>query len=157
RRWNLDSQNEDKASRRSLPGGASAQVRVLSPNGRLAALAEGNKGHVFNASAGKETFQIDSANERFRRMIFSHDSDKLVIVDDKVRWLSAESGEVIASGPQRFRFVSSLALSADGLTLAVVGYIPSSPYNLVSIFRLDTTKRTMTPQGKDFPCLTVSA
>ena len=62
RRWDLDSQDEDEASRRDLPGGPSAQVRVLSPNGRLAALAEGNKVHVFDTSTGKETFQIDSAN-----------------------------------------------------------------------------------------------
>ena len=62
RRWDLGSQDEDEASRRDLPGGASAQVRVLSPDGRLAALAEGNKVHVFDTSTGKETFQIDSAN-----------------------------------------------------------------------------------------------
>src|SRR5205085_895676 len=58
RRWDLGSQAEDKASRRDLPGGPSAQVRVLSPDGRLAGLAEGNKAHVFDTSTGKETFQI---------------------------------------------------------------------------------------------------
>ena len=44
RRWDLGSQVEDEASRRDLPGGPSAQVRVLSPDGRLAALAEGEQG-----------------------------------------------------------------------------------------------------------------
>src|SRR5262245_52039109 len=34
RRWDLGFQVEDQASRRDLPGGPSAQVRVLSPNGR---------------------------------------------------------------------------------------------------------------------------
>ena len=61
RRWDLGSQDEDQASRRDLPGGPGAQVRVLSPDGRLAALAEGNKVRVFDTSTGKETFQIDSA------------------------------------------------------------------------------------------------
>src|SRR5262249_18317602 len=50
RGWDLSSQSEDSASRRDLPGGPSAQLRVLSPNGRLAALAQGNKVHVFDTS-----------------------------------------------------------------------------------------------------------
>ena len=91
RRWDLGSQHEDEASRRDLPGGPGAQVRVLSPNGRLAALAEGNKVHVFDTSTGKETFQIDSAEIVHTcisaRLIFSRDGDRLVIVDDKIRWL----------------------------------------------------------------------
>ena len=62
RRWDLGSQDEDEASRRDLPGGRSAQVRVLSPDGRLAALAEGNKVHVFDTSTGKE-----NVPDRFRR------------------------------------------------------------------------------------------
>ena len=103
RRWELGSQVEDQASRRNLPGGPSAQLRVLSPDGRLAALAEGNKVHVLDTSTGKETFQIDSADEPYRRLIFSPDSARLVIVDDKIRWLSAVSGEVIAAVNQKFR------------------------------------------------------
>ena len=61
----LGSQVEDEASRRNLPGGPGAQVRVLSPDGRLAALAEGNKIHVFDTSMGQETLQIDSADDPF--------------------------------------------------------------------------------------------
>ena len=64
RHWDLDSQDEDEASRRDLPGGPGAQVRVLSPDGRLAAFAEGNKVRVFDTSTGKETFPIDSADRR---------------------------------------------------------------------------------------------
>ncbi|MGH7136655.1 MAG: protein kinase domain-containing protein [Pirellulales bacterium] len=70
RRWDVDSQSEDEAKRRDLPGGLSAQVRVLSPVGRLAALAEADKVRVFDTSMGKETFQIDSADDRFRRLLF---------------------------------------------------------------------------------------
>src|SRR5262249_17429395 len=33
RRWDLGSQDEEEASRRDLPGGPGAQLRVLSPNG----------------------------------------------------------------------------------------------------------------------------
>ena len=147
RRWNLDSQDEDDASRRDLPTGASASVRVLSPSGRLAALAEGNKVRVLDTSSGKENFQIDSAQRQARRLIFTPDSGKLVIVDDKIRWCNAVSGEVIASVDQGFYRGSSLALSADGLTLAVVGHGPLG--DQFSIFRLDAATRRVTPQAKD--------
>ncbi len=147
RRWDQASQSEYKASRRDLPGGPSAQVRVLSPNGQLVALAEGNKVHVFDTSTGKETFQIDSASTRVRHLIFSRDEGRLVIVDDKIRWLSAKSGEVIASVDQKFNNLYSLALSADGLTLAVVGHGLSFLH--FSIFRLDATTRTVTLGAKD--------
>ena len=58
------------------------------------------------------------------------------------------SGEVIASVDQKFdRRRTVLALSADGLTLAVVGHGPSGA--LFSIFRLDATTKTVTPLAKD--------
>jgi len=147
RRWNLGSQDEDKASRRDLPGGPGAQVRALSPNGRLAALAEGNKVHVFDTSMGKEQLQINSAQGRARRLLFTPDSGRLVIVDDKIRWCNAVSGQVIASVNQGFMRGSSLALSADGLTLAVVGH--GTFGNQFSIFRLDRATQKVTPQAKD--------
>src|SRR5262249_17290020 len=147
RRWNLDSQDEDKASRRDLLIGPNAQFRVLSPDGRLVALAEGNKVHVFDTSTGKENFQIDSANARDRRLIFTPDGGRLVIVDDKIRWCAAASGQVVGSLNQEFNRGSSLALSADGLTLAVVGHGPLG--NQFSIFRLDAATRKVTLQAKD--------
>src|SRR5579884_12549 len=147
RRWDLGSQDEDKASRRDLPGGPGAQISVLSPNGRLAALAEGNKIRVFDTSTGKETFQIDSANNQVRRLIFSRDNDRLVVVDEKIRWLSAVSGEVIASIDKKFQRIESLALSADGLTLAVVGY--GNMGQQFASFRLDATAKKVTPLAKD--------
>ena len=148
RRWDPSSQAEDEASRRDLPGGPGAQLRVLSPNGRLAALAEGNKVHVFDTSTGDETFQIDSANTNGRHFVFSKDGDRLVIVDDTIRWCDAASGEVIASLDQKFGRIESLALSADGLTLAVVGH--GNTGQLASIFRLDATAKAATPMAKDF-------
>ncbi len=102
RRWDVDSRYEDEAKRRDLPGGPTAQVRVLSPDGRLAALANGDKVRVFETSTGRETCQIDSANDEFRSLIFSPDSARLVIVDDQIRWLDAVSGEVIAAVNQKF-------------------------------------------------------
>lgn len=177
RRWDVDSQDEDEAKRRDLPGGPvdltnsvtragvdeakrrdlpggpDTRVRVLSPDGRLAALAEGDKVRVFDTSTGKETCQIESADDPFRRLIFSADSARLVIVDDKIRWLSAVSGEVIAavnqqfSGPPRGRFARSLVMSADGLTLAVVAHGGGGV--LFSIFRLDETAQKVTPLAKD--------
>ena len=83
----------------------------------------------------------------YRRLIFSRDGDRLVIVDDKIRWCNAASGEVIASVDQKFDRVESLALSADGLTLAVVGH--GYDRQLFSIFRLDATAKTVTPLAKD--------
>jgi len=147
RRWNLGSQDEDEASRRDLLNGGSAAVGALSPDGRLAALADGNKVHVFDTSTGKEHFQIDSAGGQARRLIFAPDSGRLVIVADKIRWCAAASGQVIASVDQTFSRSSSLALSADGLTLAVVGH--GGTGNQFSIFRLDATAKTVTPQAKD--------
>ncbi|MGO9465529.1 MAG: hypothetical protein ACLQVF_15405 [Isosphaeraceae bacterium] len=149
RRWDLGSQHEDEASRCDLPGGPGAQFRVLSPDGRLAALAEGNNVRVYDTATGHEKFAVDSANPQdimgrhFRRLIFSRDGDRLVIVDDKIRWLSTGSGEVIASSDQRIYRVESIALSADGLTLAVAGFGGLGEF--ASIFRLDPAAKTVTP------------
>jgi WD40 repeat protein/tetratricopeptide (TPR) repeat protein len=155
RRWDVASQAEDKASRRDLPGGAIARYGILSANGRLAALALGNKVHVFETSTGKGTIQIDSASNQFRGAIFSPDNDRLVIVDDKIRWLNAASGEMIAFIDKRFDRFSSLDLSADGLTLAIAGHGPIG--SLFSIFRLDATNRTVTPLARDVDSSSSSA
>src|SRR5262249_29566249 len=74
--------------------------------------------------------------------------DRLVIVDDRIRWLNAVSGEVIASVKQQFNNLYTLALSADGLTLAVVGHGTTAQH--CSIFRLDVTGKKVTPLAKDF-------
>src|SRR5262249_52814107 len=95
RRWELSSRDEDSASRRDLPGGPGTDVCVLSPNGQLAALAHANRVHVFDTSTGRQTFSIDSADSNpYRRLIFSRDSQQLVIVDNRIRWCNAVSGEV---------------------------------------------------------------
>ena len=152
RRWDLDSQREDEARRRELAGGSSASVRVLSSDGRLAALAEGDKVRVFDTSTGNEKLSIHSANTVGRRLVFSRDGDRLVILDDQIRWLSAKSGEVIASNEQNYypvaRTTGSVALSADGLTLAVVGH--GQIGHLVSVFRQDATARRVTPLAQEF-------
>jgi WD40 repeat protein/tetratricopeptide (TPR) repeat protein len=119
----------------------------LSPDGRLVALAEGKKVHVFDAATGNEKFSIDSASTFSRRLIFSRDGDSLVIVDNKIRWVSAQSGDVIASADEKFNNVNSLALSADGLTLAVVGL--GFTGNRISSFRLDADARKVIPLAKD--------
>jgi WD40 repeat protein/tetratricopeptide (TPR) repeat protein len=158
RRWDLSSQAEIEANRRDLPGGPVAKERVLSPNGRLAALADGKNVHVFAAATGNKSFSIDSTTNRspFHSLIFSRDGDRLVILDDKLRWCNASTGEVIASIDQKHGRVEALALSADGLTLAVVGY--GNLGNQSSIFRLDPTTRKVTPKAKDLGLLgTLSA
>jgi WD40 repeat protein len=147
RRWDFGSQHEDEASRRDLVGFRAAQIAVLSPNGRRVALAEGNKVHVFDTSTGKETFQIESAKVFSRFLIFSREESRLVIVDDKIRWVSAETGAVIASADRDRDRVESLALSADGLTLAVVGQTTFG--RNFSIFRLNATTRTVSPLAQN--------
>ena len=142
RRWDLESQQEDRAGRRDLPRGPVAQVRILSPNGRLSALAEDNTVHVFETSSGKDIFQFYSAYSPVRRLAFTRDNDKLVVVDDKIRWCSAVTGEVLASLDQKFDRIETLALSGDGLTLAVVGH--GSLGQLFSIYRLDATEKNVT-------------
>ncbi|HEV3025391.1 MAG TPA: WD40 repeat domain-containing protein, partial [Pirellulales bacterium] len=125
-----------------------AQVRVLSPDGRQAALAESNKVRVYDTATGHEKFAVDSANpldfasRYIRHLIFSRDGDKLVILDDKIRWLSTASGEVIATFDEKLNRVECIALSADGFTLAVGGY--GAFGELSSIFRLDAAAKTVT-------------
>ena len=92
-----------KRAAATCPAVPSAQVRVLSPDGRLAALAEGNKVRVFDTSTGNERPRSIPPMIQFRRLIFSADSARLVIVDDKIRWLSAASGEVIAAVESEIR------------------------------------------------------
>jgi WD40 repeat protein len=142
RHWNLDSQDEDLARRHDLPGGADAQVRALSPSGRLAALAVGGKVHVFDTATGQEKFQIPSANVGSRRLIFSRDEESLVIVDNMIRWVSAVDGERIANFSRYINRVGGVALSADGQTLAVVGH--SALGKEYTIFRLDAATRKIT-------------
>ena len=120
----------------------------MSPDGRLAAVAEGNKVRVFETSTGKEKFSLDSVEASLRHLIFARDGDRLAIVDDKIRWLSASSGEMIASVAHKFDNVYSVALSGDGLTLAVVGHGGMGQY--ISIFRLDATAKKVTSLAKDF-------
>jgi WD40 repeat protein/tetratricopeptide (TPR) repeat protein len=151
RRWDLDSQEENQVRRLDLPGGRTATVDVLSPDGRLAALVEGNKVRVFDTSTGKEKFQLDSTftGQHERPLVFSKSGDKLVIADDKIiRWCNTASGEVIGSVAQTFTLQTSIALSADGLTLAQVGNRPREVLGFL-IHRLDPTTRRVATLAKD--------
>ncbi len=147
RRWNLNSRSEEQAARLDLPAAASALVRTLSPDGRLTAWAAGNEVHVTECSTGKELWRIGSANVRARGLIFSPDGSRLVILDDKIRWCDAASGQEIGVLNQNIDIHRSLALSADGLTLAVVGHSTTS--NLFSVFRLNPATKTVAPMAKD--------
>ena len=80
------------------------------------------------------------------RLIFSRDGDRLVVVDNLIRWVSAGNGEVIASYNENLDRIDSLAVSSSGLTLAVVGHGPTGDH--FSIFRLDAAAKTVTPQAR---------
>jgi WD40 repeat protein/tetratricopeptide (TPR) repeat protein len=146
RRWDLNSQAENSASRRHLPPGTGDALPVLSPDGRLAALAQADKVRVYDTSTGDVKFAVDSANPTFCDLIFSRDADRLVIVDDKIRWLNTANGAVIASFDWIIGRVGGLALSVDGLTLAVVGH--GGLGDMVSVFRLDAAGRKVTTLAK---------
>ncbi len=141
RRWNLGNGQEDEGSRRDLPVGVGTGESVLSPNGLLAARAEGNKLRLFDTSSGRETLQVDSTADLARHLIFSPDGALLVIVDDRIRWFNCSTGEQVATFDQKFDRVNSLALSADGLALAVVGHGAWS--GDFSIFRLDPITKSV--------------
>lgn len=146
RRWDVDLEAEDEPSRRDLPDGASAWLRTLSPNGKLVALAAGDKLQVFDSATGIEQYQINLGKNSHRRVAFSGDSAWLVIVDDKIRWFTAR-GEAVASFDQKFDRIESIALSSDGLTLAVVGH--SSVASMFSTYRLDTSAKKVNRLAKD--------
>ncbi len=111
-------------------------------------LAEGNKVRVYDTSTGNLKFAVDSTSPLSRDLIFSRAGGRLVIVDDKIRWLNAANGAVIASFDWTTGRLGGLALSADGLTLAVVGH--GGVGDLTSIFRLDAAAKKVTPLVKDF-------
>ena len=143
RRWDLGTQQEDETSRRGLVGGSSAQVRVLSPDGTRAALAAENKVHIFDTMTGQEVFHVNSTNSNLRRLIFSGDSSRFIIVDDKFRYLNAVTGKVIASSDEKIQLLNSWRLSADGRTLAVsanTGYVVS---------RIDETRQSVISQAQN--------
>ncbi len=146
RRWDLDSQAEEEAGRRALTGFAGLRAVALSPDGRLAAVVAGNKVRLFDICSGNEAGQVDSADGQSRDLIFARDSGRLLIVDDKIRFCNTVTREVIASVETRFDSIASLAVSADGLTFAVVGHGPSGAE--LSTFRLDAAARTLIPLAK---------
>ncbi len=143
RRWDLGTQQEDETSRRGLVGGSSAQVRALSPDGTRAALAAENKVHIFDTMTGQEVFHVNSTNSNLRSLIFSGDSSRFIIVDDKFRYLNAVTGKVIASSDEKIQLLNSWRLSADGRTLAVsanTGYVVS---------RIDETRQSVISQAQN--------
>src|SRR5262249_37757507 len=137
---------EDEAGRRTLKGGEGPRLGVVSPDGRLAALTAGNTIHVFDTSTGQETISIDCTNDPTRRMIFTRDGARLVIFSSRIRWCDTTTGTVIASLDPRIKWYSqwcSLALSADGLTLAVAGH-GGNANSRFSLFRLNARTRKVT-------------
>ena len=67
RRSDLATHVEDASSRRDLPGGSGIQKIRLSPNSRLAALADAKKASVFYTATGKLQFELDHhGSSKFR-------------------------------------------------------------------------------------------
>ncbi len=153
RRWHLGSNAEDERLRRTLVNGRNAHRRVLSADGRRAALARANRVHVLDTSTGKELWQLESADVPTRRLIFAPAGNRFVVVDDKIRWCDANEGRIVGSHELGSPHCESLALSADGLTLAVVGHNNSRSSTglgeCLSVFRLDPTAGSVVPLVQD--------
>jgi WD40 repeat protein/tetratricopeptide (TPR) repeat protein len=147
RRWNADSQAEDPARRRVLPGCRTADARAVSADGRLVALADGGMVRVYEADTGDERFAVDWDLNSSRDFILSARGEWLVIVDNKVRWFNAATGDLAASMSLRFGRVESLALSENGLTLTVVGH--GGIGNLATVLRLDEATKTVAIKVRD--------
>lgn len=122
RHWDVTARQEDEANRREPPGGPGAEALTLSSDGRLAGLISGSKVRVWDTTTGSLKFELDSTGTSVRKLIFARDGERLVVVDDKIRWLNTASGELIASVDGKFQRINDLALSADGKALAVVGH-----------------------------------
>ena len=155
RHWDLESQVEKASLRRELPHGRDAQQRVLSSDGQLAALAAGDLVHVLDTSTGRMVCQLASTSVPTRRLIFAPTGDMLVIADDRIRWCDTASGRIVGSRDLGARkpYRESLNLSADGLTLAVVGHNKSKIHQGIgecfSIFRLDPSSGDVAQLLKD--------
>lgn len=147
RHWNVDYEEEDETARHDLPGKPNTRRRLLSPDGRLVALSEGGKVRVFDASTGQVNFQVDTAYSQRYILNFSREGNRLVIVDNKIRWLNTASGELIGSFDREFDRINSLALSADGLTVAVVGH--SNLGQQFSSYRLNVSTKAVAPLAVD--------
>ncbi|MGI9244297.1 MAG: protein kinase domain-containing protein, partial [Verrucomicrobiales bacterium] len=155
RHWDLESQVEKDALRRNLPGGQDARHRVLSSDGGLVALAVGNRIQVLDTSSAREICHLESADARNRRLIFTPAGDRLVVVDDMIRWCDTKDGRIIGSLDLRrtTQYQESITLFADGLTLAVVGHNNSANENgigeCLSVFRLDPAAGKVVPLLED--------
>lgn len=136
-RWDRETQNEEQAARIDLGNGRSVDVGVLSPDGRLAALAVDARLQVFDTANAEKLFELDLGKAAPSGVCFSRNGELLVVVDDRIRWCDTKYGTTLAAVDERFNRVESLALSADGLTLVVAGH--GSLGRLFSSFRLDAS------------------
>ena len=141
--WDLISGQEDISKRRILPGGDQAQELVLSPDGQLVALGMATQVQVFDAASAKEKWHINSYGDGIRsindirRLNFSPDSRKLVVMDDKIRWLNAADGNTTGTTRRMIDSrVGRLALSKDGSSVAISHGLDKG--NLFTVFQQST-------------------
>ena len=111
RRWDLDSQDEDEASRRDLPGGPSRSgPRSCRPTDGWPRWPKGTRFTFLTRPRAKRRSRSIPPTLPVRASdLLARTSDRLVIVDDKIRWCNAASGQVIASFDQEFDRREALA------------------------------------------------
>ena len=86
RHWDLDWQVEDEASRRDLPGGPALGSASCRPTDGWPRSPKATRFTSLRQPRATRCSRSIPPIRPYRRLIISRDGDRLVIVDDKIRW-----------------------------------------------------------------------
>ena len=137
RRWDLFSRQEDTLRRLELSGRKSIGAGVLSFDGQKAAVFVENRKavRVYDTSTGQLIWQMATPS-RCDHLCFSSNGKWLVVVDHKVQWLDANSGDVVGIYHLDVSALGLASLSHDGKILA----LKCNPGS-IRTFRLNVDKK----------------
>jgi WD40 repeat protein len=139
RRWDVKTRRERRPALELKQGHALA-FKVLSPDGRRAALAYEDKVHLVDTSTGQEVIRPIPGRARFG-LIFSPDCRMVVTVDARIGWWNAATGKPIAVQESKLAMAGPVTIAADGLTLAVGGQPSGFDAAAFSVFRMNPDAR----------------
>jgi WD40 repeat protein len=119
-----------------LKQGRQLGPKALSADGRMVALAIGDKIHLVDTTTGAELVPAIETLGTYG-VIFSPDATMLVTVDAKIAWWDTATGKqlAIADSLLEIKAARPVSISADGLTVAVGGQGGSS--QAWSAFRME--------------------
>lgn len=128
-----------------LKRGRTVRTLALSPDGQKVALCfDAKTVHIVDAATGEATIPaIPIAG--FNGLIFSPDSQMLIVANNSISWWDANAGKPIAVlAESKIDSLGPLAISADGLTVAIGGQ--GSSNRCFSVFRMDLANRDIKVQ-----------